>query len=257
MGLAGRIPTCGGRDGRANEGVFFNDGLDQAGIDRIAGLSRSSAVSAVAAGADQAFFEAGNILLGGGGSDTIQGNGGDDILDGDRWLNVRIGIKANADGTAARDRDRRQPEARLRRGRARSRGSAIPAAWVGKSLFELMVDRTVKPAQMQIVREILTDNSTTDVDTAVFNDIQSNYTIRVTDRAGRHFTVTHTTLTDQAVDDGTDTLRNFEKVQFADGTVVRGAAPRPALRQPQHHLHGRRCRALSLPRSRASTPSAP
>ena len=72
---------------------------------------------------------------------------------------------------------------------------------------------------MEIVREILTDNSTTDVDTAVFNDIQSNYTIRVTDRENGVFTVTHTTLTDQAVDDGTDTLRNFEKVQFADGTV--------------------------------------
>ena len=100
-----------------------------------------------------------------------------------------------------------------------SEDQAIPAGWVGKSLFELLVDRTVKPAQMQIVREILTDNSTTDVDTAVFNDIQSNYTIRVTDRENGVFTVTHTTLTDQAVDDGTDTLRNFEKVQFADGTV--------------------------------------
>ena len=53
----------------------------------------------------------------------------------------------------------------------------MPPDWVGKSLFELLVDRTVKPAQMQIVREILTDNSTTDVDMAVFNDIQTNYTI--------------------------------------------------------------------------------
>ena len=71
---------------------------------------------------------------------------------------------------------------------------------------------------MQIAREILTDNGTTDVDTAVFHDIQSNYTISRTDREKR-CTVTYTTLTDQAVDDGTDTLRNFEKVQFADGTV--------------------------------------
>ena len=39
-------------------------------------------------------FDDGNILLGGGGSDTIEGRGGNDVIDGDRWLNVRIRIKA-------------------------------------------------------------------------------------------------------------------------------------------------------------------
>ena len=71
---------------------------------------------------------------------------------------------------------------------------------------------------MQIAREILTDVSTTDVDVAVFNDIQSNYTIG-RDLLTGTLTVTHTTLTDPAVDDGTDTLRNFERVRFADGEV--------------------------------------
>ena len=33
-------------------------------------------------------FSAGDIILGGDGSDMIQGNAGDDIIDGDKWLNV-------------------------------------------------------------------------------------------------------------------------------------------------------------------------
>ena len=109
----------------------------------------------------------------------------------------------------------------------------------GKSLFELLVDRVVKPGQMQIAREILTDVSTTDVDVAVFNDIQSNYTIG-RDLLTGTLTVAHTTLTDPAVDDGTDTLRNFERVRFADGEVLRRATPQPALRAAQHHLCERR-----------------
>ena len=35
-------------------------------------------------------FSSGNIILGGDGSDIIEGRGGDDLIDGDRWLNVRI-----------------------------------------------------------------------------------------------------------------------------------------------------------------------
>ena len=35
-------------------------------------------------------FNAGDIILGGDGSDLIQGNAGDDIIDGDKWLNVLI-----------------------------------------------------------------------------------------------------------------------------------------------------------------------
>ena len=44
---------------------------------------------------------AGNIILGGDGSDIIEGRGGDDLIDGDKWLNVRISVRANLDGTGA------------------------------------------------------------------------------------------------------------------------------------------------------------
>lgn len=191
----------------ANEGVFFNDGLDAAGIARIAGLDQ---IVSLASG--QQFFEAGNILLGGAGSDTLQGNGGNDILDGDRWLNVRISIRNPADAG--------QEMATADSLKHVFDDSAANQArgWAGKSLFELMIDRVISPTQLAIVREVITTGATAaDVDTAVFNDIRANYTI--TRAANGTLTVTHTTLTNPTVDDGTDTLRNIEKLRFADGTA--------------------------------------
>ena len=41
-------------------------------------------------------FGAGDILLGGPGSDTITGRGADDIIDGDRELTVRISVRDNS-----------------------------------------------------------------------------------------------------------------------------------------------------------------
>ena len=38
----------------------------------------------------------GNILLGGGGSDLIEGRGADDIIDGDKYLNVRLSVRNGA-----------------------------------------------------------------------------------------------------------------------------------------------------------------
>jgi hypothetical protein len=39
--------------------------------------------------------------MGGDEGDIITGRGGDDLIDGDAWLNVRISVRANADGTGA------------------------------------------------------------------------------------------------------------------------------------------------------------
>ena len=36
---------------------------------------------------------AGNILLGGSGSDLLEGRGADDIIDGDRYVNVRLSVR--------------------------------------------------------------------------------------------------------------------------------------------------------------------
>ena len=33
-----------------------------------------------------------NILIGGAGNDTLQGRGGNDLIDGDAWLNVQLQV---------------------------------------------------------------------------------------------------------------------------------------------------------------------
>ena len=77
-------------------------------------------------------FGTGNIILGGDGSDLIEGRGGDDLIDGDKWLNVRISVRANADGTG--------PE-------IASYDSMVP-------MIPLMLNRTYNPGQLVAVREL-------------------------------------------------------------------------------------------------------
>ncbi len=200
----------------ANEGVFFNDGLDQAGIDRIAGLSEIVAIPD-----GQTFWEQGNILLGGGGSDLIAGNGGDDIIDGDRWLNVRIRITSSAtdDNTAANEIATVDTLKHIF-----TAADAAHSSWIGKSMFELLVSRTIVPGQMHIVREILDGGQEGDIDIATFWDVQANYTITNNDDGS--ITVEHTGFDRgnvpagaNLVSDGRDTLRNIEVLRFADGDV--------------------------------------
>src|SRR6185436_11360628 len=83
------------------------DVLDQAGVDRIKGLAALmppltgdlTAVEAASATGQCPLsgpvWGEGNILLGGTGSDTITGRGGDDIIDGDRFLTARISVRTN------------------------------------------------------------------------------------------------------------------------------------------------------------------
>jgi len=194
------------------EGIFFEDGLDQEGIDRIAGLDQ---LMQLANG--QTHFESGNILLGGGGSDVLQGNAGDDILDGDRWLNVRISIRQGETEIATVDSMKHVFS---------STEPNLPAGWAGKSLFELMVDRTINPGQLHIVREILEADPGNDIDIAVFNDVVANYTI--TGNADGSFGVQHVTVSDildpttgrPLLSDGIDTVRNVEILRFTDGDIL-------------------------------------
>ena len=75
---------------------YLGSALDAQGIALINGLQ-------AVLGAGVTSFAAGDIILGGDGSDLIQGNAGDDIIDGDKWLNVRIsiGVGVGANGRRA------------------------------------------------------------------------------------------------------------------------------------------------------------
>ena len=134
------------------------------------------------AGAKAAGDFGGNILIGGAGGDSISGGSGDDILDGDAYLHVEL--LPNAKGEIGSD--------------------------------------------SEILREIRYSTNPTDLDVAVFSANWSDYTITAADSLG-FITITETP---GAVPpggnqggvggafDGTDRIRNFERVQFADFTFT-------------------------------------
>ncbi|WP_044870706.1 peroxidase family protein [Pseudomonas sp. LFM046] len=176
-------------------------------FDLISGLR--DFVGAAGAGADGILgtaddrFDGGNIILGGAGSDIIEGRGGDDLIDGDKWLNVRISVRQNIDGT----------------------GPEIASFANMTALAPLMLNGTYNPGQLKIVREILTAAGP-NFDTALFSGNLADYS--VTQNANGTFTVVDSV----AGRDGTDTLTNIERLQFADQAVVLGgvnAAPVGAL----------------------------
>ena len=165
--------------------------LDAAGIARIAGLQ-------ALLGSGVTSFSSGNIILGGDGSDIIEGRRGDDLIDGDRWLNARISVRANIDGT----------------------GAEIRSVDSMRDLIPDMLSGAINPGQLQIVREVLTASGP-DFDTAMYGGIFANYTIN----SGADGT---TTVKDNfgtlLGTDGTDTLRNIERLQFADVALQYDAA---------------------------------
>ncbi len=158
--------------------------LDSAGIARIAGLHE-------VLGAGVTSYGGGNIIFGGNGSDTIEGRGGDDVIDGDKWLNVRISV-----------RDANNPNVELE-----SHDSMT-------TLVSKMFSGVFNPGQLQIVREILTADGAGDLHTAVFSGNLSDYTITVVGP----FTVR--VVDDRGIDSTAvgDLVSRVELFQFADGT---------------------------------------
>jgi Ca2+-binding RTX toxin-like protein len=173
------------------QGVPLSNNLTQEGVDRIAGLqsivggSRLTDPNAVVFNPDNG----GDILLGGGGSDRITGKSGNDIIDGDAWLNVRIAV------------------------------SGMPGLTSADSMNELkslMLAGTLKPNQLSIVREILREGNGSETDVAVYRDLSSNYLFNR--NADGSLTVNHATpAAGLAFNDGVDRLLNIEKVEFGNG----------------------------------------
>ncbi len=149
------------------------------------GINRIDGLSALLDGATS--FTGGNILIGGAGDDVVEGRGGNDLIDGDAWLDVQLEVRSTA-GLVVRRAD---------------------------TMSELQVEvfaGRLDPGNISIVRTIRAGAPGTD--TASFSGARAEYDI-TTVGAGRTLVV-HRGGT--AVD-GTDTLRNVEKLQFSDGTV--------------------------------------
>jgi Ca2+-binding RTX toxin-like protein len=139
-------------------------------------------------GAGVTSYNSGNIILGGDGNDLIEGRGGDDIIDGDRWLNVRLQATDVNNNVISAD----------------SMTQLQAAAFAGQ----------INPGSIRVVREILTADGAGDIDTAVFSGARANYTISAPDSQRRII------ITDTVGTDGSDTVRNVERLQFADQVVV-------------------------------------
>jgi Ca2+-binding RTX toxin-like protein len=192
-----------GSEADANVIATFNaktSALDAAGIARISGLQEvlDHALNA-APGTHVTEFGTGNIILAGDGSDIILGRGGDDVIDGDKWLNVRISVRQNVDGTG--------PE-------IASFDSMAP-------MIPLMLNGTYNPGQLVAVREILSGSG--GFDTAVFQGNLSDYSI-ITNDGGTplNFADDVITVIDNSATprDGTDHLTHIERLQFADQSIT-------------------------------------
>ncbi len=161
--------------------------LTPAGLERITGLSALLGATPT---------DNGNLILGGAGSDLIEGRGGDDFIDGDAWLDVQL----------------RAPD------------PATPGAFklvdsMGQLQSDVQAGR-IDPGLISIVRTAVAGSpGTNDFDTAVFSGPRADYDF--TPNADS-MTVVHargTTL------DGTDTVNNVERLTFADGTIEVTALP--------------------------------
>ena len=147
------------------------------------------------------------MLIGYGGEQDYDSEGGDDIIDGDAYLNVRISVRDAANSAVE-----------------------IESVDTMAGVQARVLAGTINPGQLRIVREILTPANGSAVDTAQFTDIAANYTVTTIPlgaalgSSGSTTTVVHT----GAGIDGTDTLRNVDRLQFSDtvapGTPTIGAA---------------------------------
>ncbi|AOO82189.1 peroxidase family protein [Bosea vaviloviae] len=146
-------------------------------------------------GAGVTSFAGGNILLGGDGSDTITGRGGDDIIDGDKWLDVEIGVFALAD--------------------VNHTGTPLALHRTMKTLTADVFAGLINPGQLSIVRTIKTDATPGDIDVAKYQGLRSDYSYGAT--ADGQVTITDTTDLNL---DGSDRLRSIERVQFSDNSSL-------------------------------------
>ena len=178
--------------------------LDAAGIARIAGLQDLLGTGVTS-------FSAGNIILGGDGSDIIEGRMGDDLIDGDRFLNARISVRAGVDLNG------------------NPTGAEIRSVDRMEDLIPEMLAGTINPGQLQIVREIKVAAGR-DYDTAMFSGVRANYDVDVS-FDGTTITVRDLFGTLRGTE-GTDTIRNVERLQFADQALILNPVTRTFVAAP-------------------------
>ncbi len=198
------------------------DVLDQTGINRIAGLQAILPAPTTPLAPVEALspmgvcpltgpvWGDGNILVGGLGSDKLEGRGGNDVIDGDRYLKIRISVRDNAGAEIGTTDLMERP---YQAGNPQTLAAAVAAG-------------VVNPGNLVAVRELVTPTALETAgnrDVAIFSGPRANYTITTTGGTGTIGSAgSTTTVVDNVGVDGTDTIRNIEFLQFSD-TVLPGA----------------------------------
>ncbi|MGV8909696.1 MAG: peroxidase family protein [Propionicimonas sp.] len=214
------------------------DALDQAGLDRITGLAAlmpalinkvAGSVPGIHCPLSGPIWGEGNILLGGSGSDTIEGRGGNDIIDGDSALQVRISVRDHNNHAIEIGSSDLMEHQYLHTGAILQPSGVLDSSnLTGPTLQEAVFNGTVDPGDLVTTREIVHPVDPSAVDTAVFSGPQANYdvtTVPVGAALGSPGSVT--TVKDVVGADGTDTLRNVEVLQFGGATTPPVTATTP------------------------------
>ncbi len=232
----------------AGGGFIGCDALDAAGVARINGLDalvtpamrlgRPSAPIVAASSTNYCLLQGdvwgqGNILLGGEASDTIEGRDANDILDGDRYLAVRLSVRAgvdvNGEATGAELGTTDLLENPAVSGNFGAGTTPTPANPSGMTLQQAVFAGLVNPGQIVAVREILTPTvpvadcaavAPLNCDTAIYAGPRSDYTI--TTNVDGSLTITDNGVGARQLD-GSDTVWNMERASFCPTPgLVRG-----------------------------------
>ncbi|MEP6981648.1 MAG: peroxidase family protein, partial [Nakamurella sp.] len=213
------------------------DAIDAAGVARIKNLDQlitsfpSDLAPIIAASAPGAcplegptVWGEGDVLIGGAGSDTFTGRGADDIIDGDRFLQVRISVR-----TDPADPNSEIGTTDLIEGRALS-GNFGPGTTANTTLQQAVFAGLVDPGRLVATRTILTAPALPadcgaaapkNCDTAVFQGPSDNYSIAPGAVPGQVLvSQIGANLPGQRSHDGIDTLTNIEQLQFTDRSLV-------------------------------------
>ena len=153
-------------------------------------------------------WDAGDILIGGPGSDEITGRNGNDLIDGDAVLQTWISIPDSWSILNEAPNYVTVPA-----GRVYVSSMATIREYIATNLVSADVI-----SDLQIVRLIAQSGHSTENDVAVYQANRANYTITV--NANGTITVADPRNGGGATIDGTDTLRNIETLRFTDGDVL-------------------------------------
>jgi Ca2+-binding RTX toxin-like protein len=210
------VPTAVG-----GAGFIGCDVLDQAGLDRIDGLDALvpplntplATVIGQSASRDCPILSGpnvwgdGNILLGGGGSDLIEGRGADDIIDGDAYVSVRLSVRTDP-GNPATEIGSAEITGPGQSAMTSQYLRTTAGALTGPTLQQAVFAGTVNPRNIVAVREI--KQGTGGIDTALFSGPQTEYTITPVTNGVR---VAHVGGT---ATDGVDTVTRVENLRFCE-----------------------------------------